>query len=874
MSHIIKKPVEEWLYAVEYEEDIMYMPSDFALKFVTFIKLVNGGTGEENKTPVIHYKMLDNVGGKKQNIANLCARGMAKTTIMGEYMILYIATYGGIDGFGDIPLGLYVSDSIENGVKNMRKNLEYRWANSDFLQQYIPETRFTDVRWEFKNVDGNTTIFKGYGAKALSLDSTLHTEYGTTTIADCQVGDKIFGADGKLATITKKSEIFHRPMYEILLEDGRHIKVSDEHINSVVHKENINNKATYTKKDLYTSELLELPLVHTRTRIRKDKPNYTSKENLLFIENCKPIEKTYKMLYEINPYLLGLLLGDGSSKQDGSNVLTAHKDDMKEYLETLSVRKPEPGYSYQIGNIYQDKRNINVETVAIKGISGRMRQYKLQGVHGDHKFIPKIYLDGSIEQRLELLQGLMDTDGSIQKNGRMDFCSNSEQLVDDVSSLVRSLGGTAKKRKVKKAFRIEIWIEFLPFKLKRKAIRFKPKTKNLVAIKNITRIKDEPSQCIAIDNEEHQFITGDYFRTHNTGVRGAKEMGQRPYIAILDDLISDEDARSETVRASIEDTVYKAVDYALHPSRRKIIWSGTPFNANDPLYKAVESGGWYVNVYPVCEKFPCTREEFRGGWEDRFTYDFVKSQYDKSVATGKIAAFNQELMLRIMSDEDRLIREEDLVFFDRSRVLMNKDKYNFYITTDFATSEKKSADYSVISVWAYNNAGDWLWVDGTCRRQNMSDNINDLFRFAQIYKPQSVGIEVTGQQGGFINWIQDEMLSRNIYFNLASEGSNPGLRPKTNKMERFNVVVPLFKMRKVWFPKGMEDNESMIEAMDELRNASAAGFKSKHDDFIDTVSMLAQMNPWKPSEEATYELKDGAWFEFEEEEDTNNSLIF
>ncbi len=523
-NDLIKKSVEQWLYGITYEDDSTYIPSDFALKFVTFIKLVNGGKGEENTTPVIHYQMLDNIHGKKQNIANLCARGMAKTTIMGEYLILYIATYGGIDGFGDIPLGLYVSDSIENGVKNMRKNLEYRWENSEFLQKYVPRTRFTDIRWEFENADGKITIFKGYGGK--------------------------------------------------------------------------------------------------------------------------------------------------------------------------------------------------------------------------------------------------------------------------------------------------------------------------------------------------------------TGVRGAKEMGQRPHIAILDDLISDEDARSETVRNSIEDTVYKAVDYALHPTKRKIIWSGTPFNANDPLYKAVESGGWHVNVYPVCEKFPCTREEFKGGWEDRFTYDFVKSQYDKSVATGKIAAFNQELMLRIMSDEDRLIREEDLVFYDRGRVLMNKDKYNFYITTDFATSEKKSADYSVISVWAYNNNGDWLWVDGTCRRQNMSKNIDDLFRFAQIYKPQSVGVEITGQQGGFINWIQNEMLSKNIYFNLAEEGGSPGLRPKTNKMERFNVVVPLFKMRKVWFPNGMEANDSMIEAMDELRNASMAGFKSKHDDFIDTVSMLAQMNPWKPSEEAEYELKDGAWYEFEEEVNTSNSLIF
>ena len=98
---------------------------------------------------------------------------------------------------------------------------------------------------------------------------------------------------------------------------------------------------------------------------------------------------------------------------------------------------------------------------------------------------------------------------------------------------------------------------------------------------------------------------------------------------------------------------------SLHPKRRKIIWCGTPFNKKDPLYKAVESGAWNVNVFPVCEKFPCTKEEFRGSWEDRFSYEYVKEQYEIAKATGTVNAFNQELMLRIMSDEDRLLTKSD-----------------------------------------------------------------------------------------------------------------------------------------------------------------------------------------------------------------------
>ncbi|MCK5915252.1 MAG: hypothetical protein KAG92_03855 [Deltaproteobacteria bacterium] len=357
-----------------------------------------------------------------------------------------------------------------------------------------------------------------------------------------------------------------------------------------------------------------------------------------------------------------------------------------------------------------------------------------------------------------------------------------------------------------------------------------------------------------------------------TGVRGAKEMGVRPQLAVLDDLISDEDARSETVIKSIEATVNKAVNFALHPTHSKIIWSGTPFNARDPLYKAVESGAWKVNVFPICNEFPCSREDFIGAWESRFSYNYVRGQYEFSRAQGKIADFNQELMLRIMSDEDRLIADSDIVWYKRANVLNNKGAFNFYITTDFATTEKSSGDFSVISVWAYNNNGDWLWVDGVIKKQLMNKNIDDLFRLAQKYKPMNVGIEVTGQQGGFISWIQDEMMRRNIYFNLASEGnkSAPGIRPNTNKMQRFNTVVPMFKMNKIWFPQEMKTSSEMMEAMNELSLASANGFKSKHDDFIDTISMLSVIGAWKPSQETPAMAEDDKYWDEFDDRDTHN----
>jgi phage terminase large subunit-like protein len=336
-----------------------------------------------------------------------------------------------------------------------------------------------------------------------------------------------------------------------------------------------------------------------------------------------------------------------------------------------------------------------------------------------------------------------------------------------------------------------------------------------------------------------------------SSMRGVGKYNKRPTIAVLDDLITDKNSESPTIIKDVETTVNSAVRQALNPNTRKMLWIGTPFNRKDPLYKAASSGMWYTQVFPVCQEFPCKREEFVGSWEDRFSYDFVKREYDFLYGQGKIADFNRELMLRVVSDEDRIITVNDIIWYSRDELLKQKHKYNFYITTDFATSEKQKSDYSVISVWAYNHNSDWLWVDGKIERHTMDKNIDDLFRFVNMYNPQSVGVEVSGQQGGFISWIRKEMLRRNHFFALASDKASgeEGLRPTTNKLQRFNVAVPLFKSKKIWFPEELKDSKEMKEAMEELLSITPEGFKSKHDDFVDTVSQLPLLSAWNPPEE-------------------------
>ena len=523
MTEVIRKELEDYLKEVNYNWfNTHYVPSDFALEFIAFIKLVNGAKGEENHSPVIHMDMLDQIQDHRNNLF-VAFRGSAKTSVLHEYLTLYIGTYGSIPGFGDVNVGMYISDTIDNGVKNMRQQLQYRYENSDFLQHYIPEANFTETRWEFINRNNKKYCCRGFGA--------------------------------------------------------------------------------------------------------------------------------------------------------------------------------------------------------------------------------------------------------------------------------------------------------------------------------------------------------------STGVRGFKEYGQRPTICGLDDLMSDKNAESPTIIKDIKNVVYKAARQAMHPKKRMINWTGTPFNKKDPLYSAAGSPGWNTRTYPICENFPCTKEEFVGAWEDRFPYEFVKTEYEKLLADGEIRAFNQEMMLRIVSDEDRIILDSDILWYSRVSLLENKGNYNFYVTTDFATSEGQGADYSVIIVWAINSNGDWFLVDIKVERQLMDKNIDALFTFAQQYKLQQVGVEVSGQQKGFISWIKNEMIARNIWFTLASDNNNglEGIRPLTKKLTRFLVVEPWFKAKKIHFPKEMKGSKELTEALEELSLVTMDGIKSKHDDVIDCISQLGCLKPWKPSKQT--ELKYNAGSDMWEDvlEDTNIS---
>jgi hypothetical protein len=345
----------------------------------------------------------------------------------------------------------------------------------------------------------------------------------------------------------------------------------------------------------------------------------------------------------------------------------------------------------------------------------------------------------------------------------------------------------------------------------------------------------------------------------STNIRGVRYKGARPDIVILDDITTNDAINSETIQNTINDNFYKSVIPALHPTRYKIFFIGTPISERDIIHQLSDNPKWVVHKFPIAEKFPCGEQEFKGNWQDRFPYEAVLEKYEMYKAAGKAQDFFQEFMLEITDLTTLLVEEEDIQWYDPSIIRKNKNNYNFYISTDFATSTKKSADFSTIGVWAVSSNNDWLLVDGQCIRQTMQENIDDLFRYVKKWNPLSVGIESSGQQGGFISIMQEMMLKRNTWFTFAKKpGSKDiGIRPNKDKIHRFVTgVQPKFKQNKIWLPKPelcklvsprlMELVEEMHHELSRL--TLAGGVKAlAHDDAIDLLNQLSEMDIFIPA---------------------------
>lgn len=334
--------------------------------------------------------------------------------------------------------------------------------------------------------------------KALALDTPIPTPTGWTTMGDLRVGDLVLGDDGQPARVSFATDVMHdHTCYEVEFDNGEVIVADAEHlwrVGSTVFRDG-------EPRVLTTEEL--------RPWLEKAKRQGQG----LHIATADPFEGERRNL-PVEPYTLGVWLGDGYS--DGGRFC-GHVDDCVEMREHVAAD------GYALSGVGADRRN-NTRYQTVYGLASKLRTLGILGA----KRIPEVYLRASVEQRLELLRGLMDTGGHAASTGGFDFYQKDKALAEQVFELVASLGMKPRLRskivngdtywKVRFAT-----TRFEVFKLARKnsvARNMKGHPKNhRFFVKDIRPTASVPVRCIQVDNESHMFLCGrSMIPTHNTTV--------------------------------------------------------------------------------------------------------------------------------------------------------------------------------------------------------------------------------------------------------------------------------------------------------------------------------------------------------------------
>ena len=361
--------------------------------------------------------------------------------------------------------------------------------------------------------------------KALSMDSNILTPNGWVKNRDIKPGDYAIGSDGKPVEILEVFPQGITDMYEITFDDRTKVKCSGDHLWTVQTRDDRKNNKKRTVK---TSDMINNYLVENGKR-----KNYC-------IDYVKPVEfKNHLTEDDLHPYILGALIGDGYiCHKNGDRIVFTTKDlQILKRFEKLLPKTDKIKYEKQYDYVITKKENIrNSKGYPIKSTTSlKLNGYNLYGKHSIDKFIPKKYLYSSIENRIELLRGLMDTDGSTDGSGTVEFSTISKQLAEDMTELARSLGAKVTKGEkigkykkddgtvieCNKVYRLYMKFPINPFWLKRKANRYITRENHIRKVKYIVQIKklpDEESQCIYVNSEDHLFVTDGYNLTHNTGV--------------------------------------------------------------------------------------------------------------------------------------------------------------------------------------------------------------------------------------------------------------------------------------------------------------------------------------------------------------------
>ncbi len=329
------------------------------------------------------------------------------------------------------------------------------------------------------------------------------TPDGITTMGEIKVGDLVIGSNGAPIKVLAKHPQGVKDVYQITTSDGRTVDCGIDHLWEV-------STPKHKKKVVRLGDILD-SYKYDNGRIK-------------YYLDIIPITEFNKQDTPIDPYLLGALLGDGGLTQ-GIRISSVDQpilDEIQALLPPELTLTHLKGCDYAIYSSGRGEANSIRRSIKRLGLN----------VNSHLKFIPKEYLFNSKEVRVALLQGLMDTDGSISSEGYMEFYSVSKELIDDVTFLARSLGMKANMRDKKgmyngkphMSYRVSIFTNTILFRLPRKKdlqvdSKYRKALRSRAGIVSIERLPlSYESSCISVDAEDNLYLTRDFIPTHNTYV--------------------------------------------------------------------------------------------------------------------------------------------------------------------------------------------------------------------------------------------------------------------------------------------------------------------------------------------------------------------
>lgn len=359
---------------------------------------------------------------------------------------------------------------------------------------------------------------------AQPMYSKILTTYGWTTMGNISSGSYVIGSDGQPTKVTNVYHHKRKKIYRMSFSDGSFTDCCDEHL--------------WLTQTLSEKRHTKPFSVKTTKQIMKTLKTRFGQKNHEIPVVSNPVKFESRDV-AVDPYLLGLLLGNGNLHETATIKFTTKDTEIIDYIHNkLKDIGISTTYASQYDYRLSKESTSNQRSNPLKDA---MRQLNLLGSTSHTKFIPDCYKYNDVHIRIEVLRGLMDTDGHITRcrteNRRINFYSASERLANDVIEIVQSLGGVAHKRLKKTSTLVNeqskwintenmshIWVVDIVydganlFRLKRKAdvyaTSISPRVKRLIS--DVSYIGEMECQCIEVEHENRLYLTDNCIVTHNT----------------------------------------------------------------------------------------------------------------------------------------------------------------------------------------------------------------------------------------------------------------------------------------------------------------------------------------------------------------------